>query len=135
MRCGKLLALLPLCGLVAACAPQQKYYWGNYSESLYSYYGDPSKEADYEKALFEVTSGADQGGRKVPPGLYAEYGYEELSRGHADKAIEMYQREEQAWPESTVFMDRAITAAKAGQKSPPAPASSGAAPAASSPSS
>ena len=100
---------------MAACAPQTKYYWGDYSSSLYGYYTDPSTEAGYEKTLVDVTS-ADSKGKKVPPGLYAEYGYEELSRGNVEKAVDLFEHEKQAWPESAVFMDKAITAAKTGQK-------------------
>ena len=48
----------------------------------------------------------------MPPGLYAEYGYEELAHGDVDKAVALFEREKAAWPESAVFMDKAIAAAK-----------------------
>jgi hypothetical protein len=111
--------ILPLLPLLAACTPQ-KYYWGDYSNSLYGYYADPSTEQNYEKALVEVTS-AERLGKEVPPGLYAEYGYEELTHGDVEKAVAMFEREKQAWPESAVFMDKAIAAARLGQKSAPNP--------------
>jgi hypothetical protein len=122
MRRWMLLALL--LGL-AGCQPGPKYNWGNYSGALYAYYEDPKAEPDYEKALQEVTSDQDQN-RKVPPGLYAEYGYEELAHGNVAKAIEMFEREEKAWPESARYMEKAIALAKTGQKTatpeaPPSP--------------
>ncbi len=110
-----LLVLALLLGL-SACAPPAKYYWGDYMGSLHSYYLDPKGEAGYEKALADVTS-ADAKGRKVPPGLFAEYGYEELAHGNVDKAVEMFGREKAAWPESAMFMDKAIANARAGHKS------------------
>ncbi len=94
---------------LSACAPQ-KYNWGDYSSSLRDYYIDPAAEPAYEKTLASVTS--PSGGQKVPPGLYAEYGYEELAHGDVDKAVALFEREKAAWPESAVFMDKAIAAAK-----------------------
>jgi hypothetical protein len=99
---------------LSACAPQ-KYNWGDYSSSLRDYYVDPTAEPAYEKALASLTSPSD--GRKVPPGLYAEYGYEELAHGDVAKAVALFEREKAAWPESAVFMDKAIAAAKDNKKS------------------
>lgn len=118
MRLRNLLFCAPLLSL-AACGPPQKYYWGDYTNSLHSFYVDPKAEPNYEKALADVTS-AEANGRKVPPGLYAEYGYAQLSHGNVDKAVEMFEREKRTWPESAVFMDKAIAAARTGRK-PDAP--------------
>jgi hypothetical protein len=118
MRTRHFLFPLLLLGL-AACAPPQKYYWGDYTNSLHSYYVDPKAETNYQKALADVTS-AEAKGKKVPPGLYAEYGYEALAHGDVEKAVEMFEHEKRTWPESTVFMDKAIAAARTGRK-PDAP--------------
>jgi hypothetical protein len=117
MRSTKLLLPLPLLLAAAACQPQPKYYWGDYSSSLRSYYIDASEQKSFDQALDTIVVSADTSGRKVPPGVFAEYGYEELSHGNTDKAVQLFQREKQAWPESTVFMDKAIASAKTGQKS------------------
>lgn len=94
---------------LSACA-QQKYDWGDYSSSLRDYYADPHAEPGYEQSLAKVTSQNE--GRKVAPGLYAEYGYEELAHGDVDKAVALFEQEKAAWPESAFFMDKAITLAK-----------------------
>jgi len=46
--------------------------------------------------------------------------------GDTDKAIQLFQREKQAWPESSTFMDKAIDNARNSKK----PVASGVAPAA-----
>ena len=102
-----LLLVLPLA--LSACNPA-KYEWGNYSGSLNDFYSDPKAEPAYQKNLERLTSA--NSGRKVAPGLYAEYGYEELSHGNVDHAVELFEREKSAWPESAVFMDKAIAGAR-----------------------
>jgi hypothetical protein len=106
----KVYFVLALPFLVSACQ-QTKYNWGDYSSSLYDYYKDPKAQDEYVKSLAEIT---DDGTKKVPPGIYAEYGYEELRRGNTDQAVALFQREKAAWPESTVFMDKAIANAHGG---------------------
>ena len=124
MRSFKYVAPLAIL-LLAACqqGAGQKYYWGDYQTSLYGYYADPTAEPAYEKALGDVSL-ADAKGKKTPPGLFAEYGYVALSRGDTDKAIQLFQREKQAWPESGAFMDKAIDNARNSKK----PVASGDAP-------
>jgi hypothetical protein len=106
--------LFPFLALALSACAQQKYDWGDYSASLRDYYADPNAEPAYEKTLALLTSESD--GRKVAPGLCAEYGYEELSHGDVEKAVALFEREKAAWPESTFFMDKAIAAAKSNKK-------------------
>ncbi|SRR5260221_14427495 len=110
--------LVPLAAvLLAGCGlPGPKYNWGDYQTSLYAYYGDPKAEAAYEKSLNDIAANDGKPGRKAPPGLLAEYGYIAQSHGDTDKAIQLFQREKQAWPESTVFMNKAIDNARNGKK-------------------
>jgi len=117
------LAVVLLAGCQQGTGP--KYYWGDYQQSLYSYYANPTAEPDYEKALGDVSL-ADTKGKKTPPGLFAEYGYIAQSHGDTDKAIQLFQREKQAWPESSAFMDKAIDNARNAKK----PVAAGASPAA-----
>jgi hypothetical protein len=135
MKLGKFLPLLSIACLLAACGPQTKYYWGDYSSSLFDYYADHTTEAQYDQALLEVTNDAGTQAKQVPPGIFAEYGYEELAHGNVDHAIALFQREKELWPESAVFMDKAIAAAKAGKKSPSEPIGGDSAPAAAAPTS
>ena len=87
------------CLLLAACVPQSQYYWGNYSQALYNYYGDPTKVQDYHQALVEVIAEAGPQNR-VPPGLYAELGYLELQAGNESGAKDNFLKEKALWPES-----------------------------------
>ena len=47
-------------------------------------------------------------GQKVAPGLYAELGTLYLQLGSAEKAIAMYKKERDAWPESKGLMTAMI---------------------------
>jgi hypothetical protein len=88
------------------CTTSQ-YSWGNYEHALYKYYKTPSELETYAAQLAEVITEGESAGR-VPPGMYAEYGYILWSQGKADKAVVQFEREKQAWPESTQFMNLLI---------------------------
>lgn len=114
----KLCVLGGLFLALGACSPTTKYNWGNYSSALYDYQRDPNEQADYLAALAAIIEKGGQ--QKVPPGIIAEYGYMELSRGNVEQAISLFEKEKAAWPESAVFMDRAIATAKGGPAKPQA---------------
>jgi hypothetical protein len=103
-------AVVALC-LLAGCQPQTKYEWGAYPNALLAYYQPPADRAQFDKAL-DAAIVAGEAKHKVPPGLYAEAGYEAQAAGNRQKAIEFFNREKAAWPESAQFMDTVI--AKAG---------------------
>jgi hypothetical protein len=110
---ARVLLMAPiLVGLLAGCVTNhQRYGWGNYDPSLYSYYKDPTKEAELAESLAAVISTADSHHALVPPGIYAEYGYLQLQEGKNLAAVELLKQEEAHWPESKVFMDRMIKVA------------------------
>lgn len=58
----------------------------------------------YEKMIERFESGRS----KLPPGIYAEYGYFLVASGKTDEGVEMFQKEKQLYPQSHVFMDRLI---------------------------
>jgi hypothetical protein len=107
------LVLLPVLLLsVAGCASRhQRYDWGSYDPSLYSYYKDPTKVAELSASLVAVIDAANADHGVVPPGIYAEYGYLQLQQGKTANAVELFKQEESHWPESKVFMDRMIKVA------------------------
>ena len=45
---------------------------------------------------------------KVPPGLYAEYGFVQYELENYSVAIDYFNREKALWPESIPFMDKMI---------------------------
>jgi hypothetical protein len=119
-----LLALSVLCAALSGCATnQQKYDWGKYDPSLYSYYKDPTKVGELNASLGAIVKAADTNKALVPPGIYAEYGYLQLQQGNNAQAIDLFKQEEARWPEAKVFMDRMIKVA-----SMPAPSSKGGSP-------
>lgn len=102
-----LLALL-ISGLVlASCAPPSQYRWGNYEHALYTYYKEPAELERYAEELTQIIATAGAEGR-VPPGIYAEYGYVLWMQGKPNEAIAQFEREKHIWPESTHLMDLLI---------------------------
>ena len=102
--------------VISGCAEKPKYNWGSYSSTLYDYYRDATKEAKFVASLEEIVK-ANGPKKKAPPGIFAEYGYMEMSRGNVDNAIKLFEQEKSAWPESAVFMDAAIKLARSGNTS------------------
>ncbi len=103
------LILLSL-GLGGCAAGGGLYYWGGYEDSLYLRERD-SSEAAREKAFGMVAetiqqAGAD--GKKVPPGVYADYGYLLFRQGRKGESVEAFRKEAELYPESRYFMDAVI---------------------------
>lgn len=93
------------------CAPTTMYHWGNYESKLYKHYKNPAKVERLAEALAKIIKDGESED-KVPPGIYAEYGYLLLITGHTGEAIPYFEKEKLRWPESTVLMDKMISSAK-----------------------
>ncbi len=96
---------------LAGCAPQPTlYHWGDYEDQVYDYLRSPEGgdltaqiqvlEADVEKAKAQ--------NKPLPPGFRAHLGMLYYARGKVDQAVEQFQLEKAAFPESTPFMDRLL---------------------------
>jgi hypothetical protein len=72
---------------------------------------DPAATATYVQSLQKIVN--DPAG-KVPPGIYAEYGYMLQQENDNKGAAAMYAREKQAWPESNYLMDKMILSLQGG---------------------
>jgi len=108
-------------------APRGLYDWGGYDTSLYALMKDPNKQEAFGEALRkEIERNPD--GRRVPPGVYAEYGYILFVAGRKDDAARYFALEKTRWPESARIMDRML--ANCAAPPPAQPASAPAAPAA-----
>jgi hypothetical protein len=107
---GKRLYFL-LCMMGAAhlsgCASNALYYWGAYEQGLYGRYVN-EEHAQADSTLFAILSDAEQQQLKVPPGVYADYGFALFKRGDANGAIVYFEKEKWAFPEATIFMDKLI---------------------------
>lgn len=97
---------------LGACVPPQMYEWGEYEGRLYSYYEDPEKIEELMKAL-DTTIVVGEESKRVPPGIYAEYGYLLFVRSRDDEAIVYFKKEKDTWPESVVLMDKMIAVVEA----------------------
>jgi hypothetical protein len=106
-------AVAALVVMMTACAVQPKYNWGNYDRSLYNYYKDSTKSAEHMAELATIVSGSETSGKKVAPGIHAEYGYLLLQKGQKTEAIGQFEKEKAKWPESAQFMDVMIKSAGA----------------------
>lgn len=109
--------LLSLAGIVllAGCASNSLYHWGDYSDSLeYRYEKEDIAQAEQllrqQMASYQHGSGvpATSDVRRVPPGMYADYGFLLFRRGDMAGAIAFFQREKEAFPESTGLMNKLI---------------------------
>jgi hypothetical protein len=110
-RTPRTLLLAAAAGLaLSACAQRsgQLYRWGGYDAALYSHYKKPQERQEFVERLKKVILEAEQGGEKVPPGCYAEYGYALLEEGQHRAAISYFQKERDLWPESRAFMEKMI---------------------------
>jgi hypothetical protein len=106
----------------AGCAPATMYHWGRYDDSLYRHYRNPQDQVAYVEALQTLILEADQGGRRVPPGVCAEFGYALYEQGRPQEAVPWFQRERDTWPESRLLMDKMIrNAQQRGAQPAPAP--------------
>jgi hypothetical protein len=120
-RLRRLLLAALVIPLAAGCAPRRAYYWGDYDSALYSHYQNPQETERYVERLGEIIQKAEVEKDKVPPGLYAEYGYALFEAGRLDEAIVYYEKERDEWQESVVFMDKMIRNTRRLKESRPGP--------------
>ncbi len=102
---GVCLGLVIGAGL-AGCAPPTLYQWGEYEDSLYRRYVKEDS-AGAEAYLRETLVAAELKSR-VPPGVYADYGFLLYRRGDYAGAIAKFEQEKRAFPESAALMSRLI---------------------------
>lgn len=97
-----------ICALITACAAPSLYNWGGYDQALYAGYKDSAKMDELRVKLESHINAMESTQQKIAPGLYAELGTLYLQAGSKAKAVDLYKRERQAWPESTVLMTSLI---------------------------
>jgi hypothetical protein len=107
---GSLLSLaLGAAAALTGCANQNAtpplYQWTGYQPEVYDYFKNvksPQEQIDgMEKALQQIAAK----GNHPPPGFYAHLGMLYASVGQDDKAMQEFDKEKAAFPESTAFMD------------------------------
>jgi hypothetical protein len=110
-RHASTVILLAALMAAAGCA-QRSYAWRGYDEALYAYYRNPQAHQDYSERLRFIVETCEARGERIPPGLYAEYGYALYEEGRGDEAVIWFEKERDKWPESQALMDKMIRNAK-----------------------
>jgi hypothetical protein len=102
------IASFAILGFAGCQPPPGLFYWGDYSRTLYDYKKNPSDTtlAVHKTALLNIMKEAPEKNKLVPPGVCAEYGYILLKEGNEQEGMEYLAKEEQAFPESKVFIQR-----------------------------
>ncbi|MEI6827897.1 MAG: DUF4810 domain-containing protein [Desulfuromonadales bacterium] len=94
--------------VLTGCVPQTKYAWNGYDQKLYDHYKNPTESEQFVVTLKEVIEYGENVG-KVPPGIYAEYGYVLYEKGNFNEAILYFKKEQDKWSESKVLMTKMIS--------------------------
>lgn len=91
---------------LSGCAPKGLYDWGSYEDSLYSRYTDN----DFIQAEAYVSESLPTAAHpmRVPPGVYADYGFLLYRRGDYAGALEYFEKEKSTYPESSALMTKLI---------------------------
>ena len=92
--------------LVSGCA-STRYEWKGYDRTLYKHYKDPAHSEVFLEEIKEIVDYAETK-KKVPPGMYAEYGYLLYEAHKYKEAIVYFKKEKELWPESQMLMDKMI---------------------------
>ena len=107
--------------MLAGCGGHTLYEWRGYDSKLYEHYVHPNEQQKFSEDMKEVVVRAEAEGR-VPPGIYAEYGFLLLEQGNRAAAVQYFQKEATRWPESRMLMDKLIAVAEGRFRKPGAPA-------------
>lgn len=111
-RAAGLLATLVLTACVAPTSGL--YEWGQYETQIYAMYSEPGKvsvEEQIEKLEASYQTARSKH-KPVPPGFHAHLGYLYFQIGKADQAVQSFETEKQLFPESAVYMNRALAKLK-----------------------
>lgn len=94
-------------GLLTACAqPQSLYSWKSYQPMVYAYLQEDGEDyAVQAQTLEENVESARATDQALPPGFRAHLGLLYLKMGEGAKAVEQWESEKIAFPESSSFMD------------------------------
>jgi len=92
---------------ISSCATQEPlYYWGNYQDTYYKNMkkADETAYDNHIATMDNILLLAEEKGTKVPPGVYAEYGYIKLKEGNVEEAKRFFELEMATYPQSIQLM-------------------------------
>ncbi|MCF7913390.1 MAG: DUF4810 domain-containing protein [Candidatus Cloacimonetes bacterium] len=102
----KLVILMFLAVVLLSGCVSSQYYWGNYSHTLYKYkkVQDDENLAKHKECIEKIIRKSEAQSKKVPPGIYCEYGYYLIMEGETALGTEYLDKEVSAYPESEAFV-------------------------------
>ncbi len=112
----KRLCVLSLSVAVMSGCVKTRYAWLDYDQKLYQHYKEPANYDQFIEQLRVIVVDGEASG-KVPPGLYAEYGFALYEKGRFEEAAKYFKVESDKWPESRVLMAKMINNAETRGKS------------------
>ncbi|GFO61018.1 lipoprotein [Geomonas silvestris] len=106
------LALALAALTLAGCATKPVYYYGDYTKTQLEYVREPNEQTMKQRfeALDDIIANSKDksSSGRVPPGIYADYGYLLTVTGKNAEAVAKYKQERELYPESAVFVDYMI---------------------------
>ncbi len=108
MKTPTIIIFLTLISLAGCAPPEQTFYWGEYSSTLYDLKKNPDEKTleAHKKGLLLIMEESGKKHKKVPPGVNAEYGYILIRGGKEAEGMEFLDKEAALYPESVVFIQR-----------------------------
>lgn len=93
---------------VLGCKPETQFYWGEYSQTLYSYKKSPGEKtlAEHKKSLSDIITISAKRRRNVPPGVNAELGVILFKEGKESDGLAYFDKEILLYPESKSFIEK-----------------------------
>lgn len=104
------IATVVVLGLSSCTTTNTLYSWHDYEDATYQY-SKKSTDELHVKMLEELKKVTDkQKGIRgvVPPGLYAEYGYQLCKSGKKEEGLSFLKKEIELYPESERYISRII---------------------------
>jgi hypothetical protein len=103
----KLVMLMILSVILLSGCARSLNYWSNYSHTLYKYKKVQTEDAlaKHKRCVEKIIRKSEEKGKKVPPGIYCEYGYYLLMEGDSNLSVEYFDKEVMAYPESETFIN------------------------------
>lgn len=102
-----IFSLLMVTILISGCkTTEPMYYYGTYSEAVYSYFkADKISVSEQISILEQIIAQAQGKGKPVAPGIHAHLGMLYFESGNNDQGINHFEREKALFPESTAYID------------------------------
>ncbi len=107
MKLKKMLFLGVVIFMLSSCASSELYYWGKYDEAVYDHHFKQTDKSEQEliKVYKDIIKNQNKGTRKkVPPGIYADYGMILIKNGDVEKGRAFLESEMKLYPESSAMI-------------------------------